>query len=1349
MDSNNWRPAQGEPPTMETPSADWRSQLQPEARQRIVNKIMDTLRRHLPVPVPEGMNELKKIAVRFEEKIYTAAVNQSDYLRKISLKMLSMETKTQQAAPINPQVVSQNSADSGVTAQVNNQGQVMMASQPSGRQQLLSQNLQNNTSTSIQGSSALSASPNISGLSQSPLSNFGQTSNLQNMPGMTLNSANNSVGQGTTPDIYTAQRQMQGRQQQQSLLSQQQQQQSQNSLLYQNQLQPQLMKQKMHNNGLLQAPLQQQQQQQQSLLQANQLQPSQQPIMQMSGGLPSGHSTIQQSQPATIQSAPQSSLQQNQLNSIQQSVPFTRQSQQAQSSMHSQTSLQQQSASMQQQQQQLMAQQANMSNMQNIQQSQLLGQQSIPEMKPQQQQRLPVQQNNNILNMQQSQQLLSQQTMSLHQQPTPQSQTQQQPQLLGSLSNVSNMQSHQRSMQLLQQTKNIAQSQQQIQQPSMALLQSQGQQSHHQSPQQQLMSQFQSQSGQLQQQLTIQQQPNSMQKEMQQRLQAPSALLQSQNAIEQQKQFMSQRGIPEVSSTTSMDSTGQTAQTGVDWQEEVYQKIQAIKEAHFTELQEFHLKISQKLQQHDALMPLAKQTENYEKLKNYKQFIDRTILLLQIPKNSISVALKDKLPQYERQIVSILSSHRRQKVMPSQQQGQQQYQHPGGNVQNIPPHQPSQVLQVQQNDNHANQVQQMSMPGSMSSIPSTASSNMQHGSMPLQNLAAPTTQNMANSVQSASNLDRGQLNSLASLQHGTMGSVQQSGLGSLQNSVSAGQQGNINNLSQSSMNALQPNSSSLQNSSILQQQQHLKQQQQEQMIQSQQLKQQLQQRQMQQQLLQQQQRQQLLQSQQPLQQQLHQQQKPQQASQLPIHQMPQINQMNELNELKARQGSGMKSGLYQQPYPGGQRHNYYHQQLKPGASFPISSAQNLQATSPQISHHSSPQIDQHNLLPSLTKTGTPLQSTGSPFVVPSPSTPIAPSPIPGDSEKQVSAVTTLPNAGQAAHQQSGSVLPQAHSLAVATPGISASPLLAEFSSPDINPPNLLTTKTSASEKPIERLLKAVQSLSHKALGSAISDIGSVVSMVDRIAGSAPGNGSRAAAGEDLVAITKCRLQARNFMSQDGGASSKKMKRNTSAMPLNNVSTAGSVNDNFMQFSTLDSFDFESTATSRAKRHKVEVNHALQEEIRGINQWLIDTVVSISDEDSDSIVTASEGGDGTIIKCSFSAVSLSPSLKAQFSSKQMSPIAPLRLFVPDNYPNCSPILLDKVPVETSDESDDLSIKAKSRFSISLRCLSQPMSLGEMARTWDACARQVIVEYAQQMGGGSFSSTYGTWENCVSA
>jgi PAX-interacting protein 1 len=45
----------------------------------------------MPMTGADGMNELKKIALRFEEKIYTVATSQQDYLRRISLKMLSLE----------------------------------------------------------------------------------------------------------------------------------------------------------------------------------------------------------------------------------------------------------------------------------------------------------------------------------------------------------------------------------------------------------------------------------------------------------------------------------------------------------------------------------------------------------------------------------------------------------------------------------------------------------------------------------------------------------------------------------------------------------------------------------------------------------------------------------------------------------------------------------------------------------------------------------------------------------------------------------------------------------------------------------------------------------------------------------------------------------------------------------------------------------------------------------------------------------------------------------------------------------------------------------------------------------
>ncbi|CAK9867759.1 unnamed protein product [Sphagnum jensenii] len=76
-----------------TTTSTWRSSLAQDSRQKIVQRIMDTLQRHMPVAGQDGMEELLKIAWRFEEKVFQAATDQEDYLRKISLKLLSLETK--------------------------------------------------------------------------------------------------------------------------------------------------------------------------------------------------------------------------------------------------------------------------------------------------------------------------------------------------------------------------------------------------------------------------------------------------------------------------------------------------------------------------------------------------------------------------------------------------------------------------------------------------------------------------------------------------------------------------------------------------------------------------------------------------------------------------------------------------------------------------------------------------------------------------------------------------------------------------------------------------------------------------------------------------------------------------------------------------------------------------------------------------------------------------------------------------------------------------------------------------------------------------------------------------------
>lgn len=67
----------------------------------------------------------------------------------------------------------------------------------------------------------------------------------------------------------------------------------------------------------------------------------------------------------------------------------------------------------------------------------------------------------------------------------------------------------------------------------------------------------------------------------------------------------------------------------------------------------------------------------------------------------------------------------------------------------------------------------------------------------------------------------------------------------------------------------------------------------------------------------------------------------------------------------------------------------------------------------------------------------------------------------------------------------------------------------------------------------------------------------------------------------------------------------------------------------------------------------------------------------------------------------------------------------------------------------EEGKYLWMKAKSNFIVSLRKLSMPISVKDMAEAWDVCAREVFRDLVEQMGGGSFTSTYGNWEDCVVA
>ncbi|XP_020882611.1 probable mediator of RNA polymerase II transcription subunit 15c isoform X3 [Arabidopsis lyrata subsp. lyrata] len=420
----------------------------------------------------------------------------------------------------------------------------------------------------------------------------------------------------------------------------------------------------------------------------------------------------------------------------------------------------------------------------------------------------------------------------------------------------------------------------------------------------------------------------------------------------------------------------------------------------------------------------------------------------------------------------------------------------------------------------------------------------------------------------------------------------------------------------------------------------------------------------------------------------HRQMQPQQQLQQPQlanqqHQIPTSQQTNEMNDVRMRQRVNIKAGLLQQQVSSSPR-----QAPKPQSNV----------SSPQIHHHSSPQLVDQQILPAVNKTETPLMSGGSPFV--------APSPIPGDPEMPISVESPV----------SG--------VEIKSTLDSSSKLGTEEHPPLSVPPEPIT------ERPIDRLIKAFQAASPKSLAESVSEISAVISMVDRFAGSFhSGGGSRAGLGEDLSERT------RNFSTHEETNPSKRMKRSVSIVPRDMSSQI----DSYEQFSSLES-EVDSTASSGSKVNNIAHGCALLQEIKETNGRLVETVVEICDEDAS----------GTIVTCTYSPVALSATFKDHYKSGKISQIQPLRLLVPMDYPLSSPILLEDFPFDTSvHKYEDLSARTRSRFSLSMTELSEPGSLKEIAKTWNDCARATMVEYAERHGGGTFSSKYGAWETVLRA
>ncbi|KAK9682731.1 hypothetical protein RND81_10G092700 [Saponaria officinalis] len=283
---------------------------------------------------------------------------------------------------------------------------------------------------------------------------------------------------------------------------------------------------------------------------------------------------------------------------------------------------------------------------------------------------------------------------------------------------------------------------------------------------------------------------------------------------------------------------------------------------------------------------------------------------------------------------------------------------------------------------------------------------------------------------------------------------------------------------------------------------------------------------------------------------------------------------------------------------------------------------------------------------------------------------------------------------------------------------------------------VVSDQRSADESPIERLLKAVSSISPRAFKSGMEDIFEVTRMGDVMESSAPRSSSKtglSALGQDLGAMTACRLQARKVGLPDGGNGTRTW------MPI------GICNER-------DKSVRELTSEKKFKRRRVDPSRELlSEEIRNVNQRLIDIEVEIckEEEEVDVLALVGKSGLGMVVKCCYTGVSVNLGIFKSIipSGGNSSVIQPLRFLVPTEYPKCSPVLLDKLPRESSNICEEFSDKARARLDVYLRGLDNPFSVSEVARIWERCARDVIIEYAQEFGGGTFSSRFGKWENCL--
>ncbi|VVA91470.1 unnamed protein product [Arabis nemorensis] len=98
--------------------------------------------------------------------------------------------------------------------------------------------------------------------------------------------------------------------------------------------------------------------------------------------------------------------------------------------------------------------------------------------------------------------------------------------------------------------------------------------------------------------------------------------------------------------------------SGSNWQEDVYQKINSMKDIYLPALHDIHKRFTTRLQQEQFLPEQQRKITNDVKLGPFMTMLERMIQLLSVSKSNIQPVLKDKVDGYEKTIADLLNCHK-------------------------------------------------------------------------------------------------------------------------------------------------------------------------------------------------------------------------------------------------------------------------------------------------------------------------------------------------------------------------------------------------------------------------------------------------------------------------------------------------------------------------------------------------------------------------------------------------------------------------------------------------------------------------------------------------------------------